>query len=197
MSDFKPESWRKPAPLAYGPALDAVTTIAAPLLAGFSITVIAAVAASSEKFRWPGIALLALTVAAVLLVASLQLGFYARQHLYSAADVADWWTPEYLEESHRAERRQREQQEDFARWKKISSKARTTYNIGITILALGVASVLVPLPSASHSESSFRWAAAAVATMAALGELAWSTVPMLRRWLERRRLKRSYASSEP
>jgi hypothetical protein len=36
MSGFQHPSWKRPAPLGYGPAFDAMANIAAPLLAGFS-----------------------------------------------------------------------------------------------------------------------------------------------------------------
>jgi hypothetical protein len=186
----KPPSWRKPAPLGYGPALDAATNIAAPLLAGFSITAIAAVAASSDRFRWPGPVLLSLTVAAVLLVASVQFGFHARQHLYSPADVAAWWTAEDLAHPGRADRLQREQHADYETWQRWSTKARLAYNAGIVILAVGVALALVPSHSIDRFEAAFRWTAAAVAAAAALGELVWSLIPVLRGWLASRQFPR-------
>jgi len=185
----KPPSWRKPAPLGYSPALDAATNIAAPLLAGFSITVIAAVAAGSDSFRWPGPVLLSLTVAAVLLVASVQFGFHARQHLYSAADVAAWWTAEDLAQPGRTDRLQREQHADYATWEQWSTKARMAYNTGIVILAVGVALMLAPPHSADRAQAAFRWTAAAVAATAALGELTWSLIPILRGWLASRQFQ--------
>jgi hypothetical protein len=187
MSGFQHPSWNKPAPLGYGQALDAMTNIAAPLLAGFSITVIVAVAADSDKFRWPGAALLSLTLAAVLLVTSLQFGFYARRYLYSAADVSAWWTQEDLDEPGRSERLQRDQRRDFDRWDRGSSKARAAYTVGIVMLALGLALVLVPPHSAEHSQAVLRWIAAAVAAAGALGYLAWDVVPWVRGRLKVRR----------
>jgi len=165
-----------------------MANVAAPLLAGFSITVIAAVAASSDKFRWPGAALLTLTLATVLLVASLQFGFTARQHLYSAADVAAWWAQEDLDQPGRSERLQREQHRDYTTWERWSSKARMAYNAGITVLAVGVALVLAPPHSAHHSEAVLRWIAAAAAAAGALGEIVWGAVPMVRRKLELRKI---------
>jgi hypothetical protein len=133
-----------------------MANVAAPLLAGFSITAIAAVAASSDKFRWPGAALLTLTLAAVLLVASLQFGFNARQHLYSAADVVAWWAQEDMAQPGRSERLQREQHKDYISWGRWSSKARMAYNAGITVLAAGVAVVLAPPYQVHHSEALLR-----------------------------------------
>lgn len=193
MSGLPPQLWSKPAPLGYGPALDAMANVAAPLLAGFSITAIAAIAASSDKFRWPGAALLILTLAAVLLVASLQFGFTARQHLYSAADVVAWWGQEDMAQAGRSERLQREQHKDYMSWERWSSKARVAYNAGITVLAAGVALALAPPYQVHHSEAVLRWIAAAIAAVGALGEIAWGTIPSVRQRLELRRLSRNDA----
>jgi hypothetical protein len=173
-----------------------MANVAAPLLAGFSITAIATVAASSDRFRWPGAALLILTLATILLVTSLQFGFHARQHLYSAADVAAWWTQEDLAEPGRPERLQREQHRDYAHWERWSAKARITYDAGITVLAVGLALVLAPPHSAEQSQAVFRWIASALAAAGALGELAWSTAPNVRRRLESRRLSRGDPHAE-
>jgi hypothetical protein len=173
MSGVQPQLWRKPAPLGYGSALDAVTNVAAPLLAGFNITVIATVAAASDRFRWPGFTTLILIISAMLLVASLQFGFHARQHLYSAADVADWWTPEDLEVQGRTDRLQREQHVHYARWERSSLRARIAYNAGIVTLAVGIALVLSPPYTVHRTEAGFRWAAAALAFAGAIAELVW------------------------
>jgi hypothetical protein len=177
--NLQPQLWKKPVPLGYGQALDAMINVAAPLLAGFSITAIAAVAASSDKFRWPGPALCALALAVVLLVASLQFGFTARQHFYSAEDAAAWWSQEDL--PGRSERLQQEQQKDYTRWRETSFKAIIAYNAGITALAIGVALVLVPPSSVHHSEAVLRWIAAAVVVAGALGGIRWGAVPMVQR----------------
>jgi hypothetical protein len=141
------------------------------LLAGFSVATIGVVAANSHAFRWSGIALFALTASAILMVASLQFGFHARQHLYSAADIRDWWTAEELNEP-RIAHLQREQKEDFRRWLNWSTKSRVAYNTGIVTLALGVAATLVPEPGKGVQES-LRWAAVGLATSGAIGELIW------------------------
>jgi hypothetical protein len=104
----------KPAPLFYGSALESVSTVAAPLLAGFSLAAAVALGADAEKFRWSGGAMLSLTIAAVLLVSAVQCGFTARRHFYSAADVKDW-RPDAQEDSDRELKLRERQQEDFKR----------------------------------------------------------------------------------
>jgi len=69
---FVPPKWCKPAPLGYGNAIGSVTTVGSLLLAGFSLASVIVVTSEAGKFRWPGAAVLALTTAAVLLIASVQ-----------------------------------------------------------------------------------------------------------------------------
>jgi hypothetical protein len=168
---FVPPRWQKPAPLGTGQAMDTATSVAAPLLAGFSVATIGVIASNSDKFRWPGVSLLALTAAAVFLVASLQFGFHARQHLYSPADVSDWW-PNEDRTAARDGRLQREQHEDFRRWRWWVKWARRTYDAGIVTLAVGVAAALVPR-SGSGFQEGCQWAAAGVAAAGAVGEAVW------------------------
>ena len=179
MSNFQRPAWRKPAPLGYGPALDSMSNVAAPLLAGFSITAIAAVAADSDKFRWPGAALVALTLATMLLVTSLQFGFHARGYLYSGEDLRAWWTDEELER--RSDELQQTQHDHFGRWQQWGARARLAYNSGIIVLALGIALLLAPPPSAVHAEAALRWIAAALAGIGALGEFGWGAFPAIYR----------------
>jgi hypothetical protein len=166
-----------------------MANVAAPLLAGFSITAIAAVSASSDKFRWPGAALLALTLAAILLVTSLQFGFRARSYLYSGEDVASWWTRDEMDR--RLENLAQTQRDDFELWMRWSARARGAYNLGIVVLAIGIAAVLAPPHSTEQSQAAFRWIAAAFAAVGALGEFCWGTIPVVNRRLQLRRMSRN------
>jgi hypothetical protein len=49
--------------------------VAAPLLAGFSFTSVVAVSAAAGSFRWPGLTVLALTFAAITLIAAVQCSY--------------------------------------------------------------------------------------------------------------------------
>jgi hypothetical protein len=75
-SPLEPRSWSVPSPYGAPAAVDSLSTIAAPLLGGFSITLVGVVVQASEKFRFSSIALLLLTVAAVLLLLCVQCGFW-------------------------------------------------------------------------------------------------------------------------
>lgn len=119
-------NWRKPSPLGFGAAVDAVTNVAAPLLAGFGVAAIGVVSADTDKFRWPGLVLLSLTLAALLFVTCVQFGFHARRHLYSFADIAAWWSEDELRE-HRDLLRE-EQNADFHLWNRWRAWAYAAYS---------------------------------------------------------------------
>ncbi len=55
-----------------------VSDVAAPLLAGFSFAAVIAVSGDTGHRRWPGLTILALTIATVNLIAAVQMSKYAR-----------------------------------------------------------------------------------------------------------------------
>ena len=174
-----PPSWQFPVPFGRGTATDTMTGVAAPLLAGFSLTLLGVVAQAPGSFLLPGPALFTLTATTILMVGCVQLGFRARSYLYSAADITAWW-PE-PRPSIVTEALQRQQTGHFAMWLLWSNRARVAYNAAIIMLALGVALVLAPPGSydsgripVSVPESSIRWAACALAAAAGVGELGWA-----------------------
>lgn len=183
-----PPRWRKPSPLGFGAAVDAVSNVAAPLLAGFAVAAIGVVAADSDKFRWPGPVLLFLTLAALSFVMCVQFGFHARRHLYSYADVTAWWTEEEVRDRHDLLRE--EQHHDFALWEGWRRRTYAAYTSGMIMLWLGVSLVLAPPAPSGALDTPFRWAAAAVAAAAAVVEAVWSAYPWAERRVRRRRLLR-------
>jgi hypothetical protein len=174
VEDFRRPQWAKPAPLGYGQAADAAHFVAAPLLASASVALIGVIGADGEKFRWPGPALLALALASVTLIGSIQYGFHARADLYSAGDLEDWWGPEDLKD--RKQALQERQRDDFERWKGTIDRAVVTYNLGITLLGAGVALCLAPPSTAPAMQAAFRWIACAAVAAATVAELAWTVL---------------------
>jgi hypothetical protein len=140
--------------------------IAAPLLAGFSLTLVGVIAASPQNFRWPGIDIMVLVVPIVLLVACIQFGVQARGYLYSAADLKAW-LPDFPLEDLKAQ-----QAGHFDKWKKWDYRAGRTYNLAICVLALGVALTVAPSGGGARQDG-FRWAASAIALAAGAAEAAW------------------------
>jgi hypothetical protein len=181
---FVPPKWRKPAPLGYGSAIDSLGSVAAPLLAGFSLASVIIVSDDSVNFRWPGAVVLALAIAAVALIGSVQCAYYARQYLWSGAEVSDWW-PEMKADTGLETLLRREQAEAFYRWGGWIRWARTTYDFGIMALLAGLGLGLVPLHD-SGFQSSLRWAAVSVAFVACVGEAAWIVIASWRRSVDAR-----------
>ncbi|MER7456625.1 hypothetical protein [Micromonospora sp. NPDC126480] len=182
---FVPPKWEKPAPLSYGVALETVSTVAAPLLAGFSLAGSVAIGQDFDKFRWPGLVVLLLVGAAVLLLSALQCGFTARRYLYSAADVRDWW-PDVADDSDRERKLRDQQRHDYRRWHHWSGWTRWSYNTGLAVLLLAVAAAVAP-PGGDGAQEAIRWLATGLAVSAAAVQLAWQPLTSYRRQRSGRR----------
>jgi hypothetical protein len=187
---FVPPKWRKPAPLGYAPAMDSLGTVAAPLLAGFSLASVVVISDDAGNFLWPGLATLGLVVAAIMFVGAVQCSFNARQYIWSAADVLAWW-PDLEEGSPREIRLRYEQDLAFGRWKAWVNWARITYDVGILALLAALALVIPPLHSAGV-QGALRWVASGVAFVACAGEASWIVISSIRRSAE----SRSHGKSE-
>ena len=135
-------------------AADAMTGVAAPLLAGFTISLIGFVVASPERTRWPGVSLVVLTLTALILLLCVQAGFWARRY---RPDPDSSVRMTVQSESRR-----------YVGW---TAAARISYNVGITLLLLSLATILAP-PGAS--EAALRWIAAALAAGGAVTEVGWA-----------------------
>jgi hypothetical protein len=181
--------WRFPVPFGRGPAMDTMTGIAAPLLAGFSLALLGVVAQAPDNFRQPGAALLMLTLTTISMVACVQLGFRARSYLYSVDEIASWWPEPRPEFFTRA--LQKQQAGHFELWLRWSDRARLAYNASVVMLAFGVALVLAPPAGDGGAESAIRWVASALAGIAGLGELGWAAHDRVR---TRRRVGHSQPS---
>src|SRR4051794_12618378 len=72
--------WSRTDPLAYGLGLASFATVAAPLLAGFSLSAIIALTGRSQIGVSGNLAITALALAASLLLYSVQAGLTAQQH---------------------------------------------------------------------------------------------------------------------
>jgi hypothetical protein len=126
-------------------AIDTMTGVAAPLLAGFTITLTALVVQESEKFRWPSVSVLMLSIAAVFLITTVQAGFWIR-----------FFRPTLGLEP-----------PSYGRW---IHAARYTYGAGIFLLLAGLATVLAP----DDGQTTLRWLAVAAVGIAALAEIVWT-----------------------
>ena len=175
---FVPPKWRKPAPLGYGNAIDSVGTVGSSLLAGFSLASVIVVTSEAGKFRWPGATVLALTTAAVLLIAAVQCTYNTREFLWSGADVRSWW-PELQDNSELETRLREEQAEAFGRWQFWAKRARTANSAGVLILLAGLALALPPTPTSA--QGGLRWAAFGVTAFGCAGQASWTVAIWYRR----------------
>ncbi|HYZ78977.1 MAG TPA: hypothetical protein VE596_16555 [Gaiellaceae bacterium] len=141
-------------------------SIAAPVLAGFSFTLIGLIVPKTDDVKWPGLALALLMAAAVAFIAAVQFAFTARVWVVRPADLAEW-RPHYRLRNRVAY--QWLHREAFRRWFR---RFQTAYRIGILALFAGVGVLLVP-PEGLDDIGAFRLAAIVVAGVALVGEALW------------------------
>lgn len=187
-------AWRRAAPLGYGPAADAIGNVAAPLLAGFSVSTIGIVLTAEPAIRWPGAVFITLTLAAASFIMCLQCNFHARVYFYSPADAADWWSESDFKERH--EDIQAEQEHDFGIWYTWMNRARRLYNLGVFALWAGIAFALMPPSRESQAVATGRWVAVGIAGIVMVIELLWGVIPAATRYRRTRKILKS-AQSPP
>ncbi|MCL8015841.1 hypothetical protein [Streptomyces sp. AS02] len=174
--------WERPDRIGAPHSVDQAHFVAAPLLAGAAIATASVLGADGARFRWPGPAMLCFTVAAILLIASLQLAFRGRSCLYSPAELYDWWagvTPP------RRAVLQDEHKRDLEEWRYWASLAAHSYNLGIVTLGLGAIGVLAPPEGASIAHA---WMRSLAAGAAAAGT-AWELTATVREWRRERPIR--------
>ncbi|MFF7885814.1 hypothetical protein ACFZDJ_49280 [Streptomyces sp. NPDC007896] len=155
-----------PKPLGLVHAADVALTIAAPLLTAGALSLIGVVCADADKFRWPGPTLLLLVLTVLSLITSIQLGYQARQYLYSYQDLKDWRAeepePKFVENQHT----------DYLTWLDKTFLASIVYNLGTVLLLLSVAAALTP--EGTGPLALWRWITAGLILAATGGEALWS-----------------------
>ncbi|WP_405821377.1 hypothetical protein OG241_35885 [Streptomyces sp. NBC_01390] len=175
-----PNTLRREVPGAgYPNSIHAAVNIAAPLLAGGAIAISGVVAADHEQFRWAGVTLLLLTLAAIVLIASVQFGFRAGRFHFTE-DELDRWVANTSEAEYFSSAPNRQWAIGQARniWRIKVRPAVHAYNVGTVLLGLGLSTAL--LPTSSSHQVPVRWAAFALSLVATMGEAVWSwrlTVP--------------------
>jgi hypothetical protein len=179
-----PLPWGAAPQLGTDRAYQAVGEVAAPLLAGFSVTLIGVIAQAPDMLRWPGATLLALIIAVGLLLGCVQAAFTARQKYWTRTDLLDWWVKEPPDPLSRTFKDMHVR--DIGEWRRWLGRARVAYNTGLTVLLIGVALLLAPPRTSpaypvSTTEASLRWAAVGVAMTLAAIEVVWWLAPHLRK----------------
>jgi hypothetical protein len=158
-------------------------TIAAPLLAGFSLAaMVQTLTITTSEARWPDAALLLFMLAAVLFVTSVQAMFWARGYQASPQDISQWW-PDAADPG-RSERLRREQKRHAAGFRMWSNRARVTYSAAL--LCLLAALTILAVPPVSGGQAITRWLAVAAGATAFAAELVWTIGSFASpRWLTR------------
>ncbi|MFD0904633.1 hypothetical protein [Actinomadura sediminis] len=173
-----PVQWASPGEFGQPAATDIRTGVATPLLAGFSIALLASVGQGPGSFRWAGAAIFFLLLAGGLFTLSLQVGFRSRSKLYSRDEALSWGRinqlPEDVDERVRAEVQRRH----VALWRRSQRFVQISYNAGIATLAFALS--LAAAPPARYgddpltgAEQSWRWAATTLGLIFTIFQVGW------------------------
>lgn len=168
-------TWRPPGDLGAAAALDAATSIAAPLLAGFSVTLAGiVVSADPGDVAQPGIALFAAVLATISLVGCVQFGAWARQHHVTPEDYRTWFD----DADDKTDDARGYYVEEMARQTRVydihAARARASYSGGIVLLLTALGTVVIP--NGDADQELLRWVACVVAYLAAAAEVAWGVL---------------------
>jgi hypothetical protein len=163
--------WNVPKPYGAPGALQSAGTVAAPLLAGFSFTLVGLVLTSPGTLRWPDASLVLLTAAGLFLITAVQGASWARRWDVTPTEILSWWPnfewlPDALQEQVFSEQHTHSKRQ--ARWARAT---RLAYNGGILSLLAGMTVLLAP---PKHQPIvSLRGLAMLLALLGFLGEITW------------------------
>jgi hypothetical protein len=166
--------------------VDAIGELTIPLFAGFSVTAVIVVSDDAASFLLPGEAILALAVASVVLMASVQCLYHARMYLITQAEDSRGGTS-----SSRGSSDPNGSQAEDSRGGTSSSRgfsdpngvswargARITYHCGIVALLAGLGLTLAP-PHSWGLENDLRWFASIIAFVLCAAEAVFTVVRSL------------------
>ena len=184
-----------PADYRYGAAqaLDSLTGIAAPLLAGVALAIMGLILPAANKYVAGDWAVVLLVSAAAAFIMSVQCGFWARNYAVAPPEIAQWWP--VLSAEDRWRRVRRAQWVAMARHRMWANRAQAAYGVGVLLLWAGVAIALVP--HGTSSGTIVRWVAFGVSCLVGAAEVVWMLLvrarpqSQLRRsldWLTRQRV---------
>ncbi len=164
-----PPAWTVPAPYGYAKAVTTAGSVGAPLLAGFTVTLMGIVIGYGSDMGAPGLALVVLSAAAVVLIAAVQFSFAARSYAVDPREIAAWY-PDYNDDAVR--QNLVDDQAYHAKQEQVwGRRFRRAYNFGILLLLAGVAVVLIP-PGGDDGNVG-RWFAVAIMFSGAVAEIYW------------------------
>jgi hypothetical protein len=170
--EMGPRTNGRPAAARLARWVDSVGSATLPLLAGFSAASVIVVSDDAANFRWPGAAILALAIAAVVLIASVQCAYHARIYLpdKSIREVSPGFSPDGDDREDNDARSQ--QQDDYQlglAWTRWTQRA---YHCGIVALLAGLALAVAP-HHVMGIQGALQWIATSIAFAACAGEAGW------------------------
>jgi hypothetical protein len=161
-------------------------TIAAPLLAGFSLAaMVQTLTISASEARWPDAALLLFMLAAVLFVTSVQAMFWARQYQTNPPEIMAWWPDATRPE--RLKLLRNDQKWHAAGFRMWANRARATYSAALLCLLAALTIIAVPAESHGQGQGPFlRWLAVAAGGAMFIAEAIWITGSFTKvKWIAR------------
>lgn len=180
MAMCKCERWVRPRtnPEAVAACLekwvDAIGSATLPLLAGFSTTSVIVVSDDAANFRWPGPTVLALTIASVLLIGSIQFAYHARVEFSISSDRKDSSVPPPDGNGGGPDTQDAKSQRARHHLKGLTwtSRAHFVYHWGLFFLLAGLGLAVAP-HHAMGTQGTFQWWATVLAWVACVAELVW------------------------
>ena len=173
-------TWKPPARYGYAETIQSAGMVVAPLLAGFTITLIGLLVDSPGKsIRYGSLALAILVAASVLLITAIQCAYAARQYMVRPDELEAWWPglddPDDQGEVRRWWELRAEQLAHRDMHSLWAGRFRRAYHLGILAVFAGLALVLMP-PRFPDAVGAARWTAIAIAVLAVIGEALWIVV---------------------
>lgn len=142
--------------------------VAAPLLAGGALALAGVIVQQQDSLRYPGLTLLLLVGALVLLIAAVQAGMWSRQFAVTPAEIEQWWPDPNKARQAAIVRDQNWHAQRHRVW---ARRVTVSFNLGVLVLWLAIAVAVVP--RSGVQEPFWRWAAAVLALAAAVAEAGW------------------------
>jgi hypothetical protein len=169
--------WTFTGPPGYLESIQASGSVAAPLLAGASFTLVALVLQSATPFgRWQDLALLLLVGAGLAQIFAVQSVIWTRRYMVTPDELRQWFPDDFTNDGERPTQWLVNVQEfNDKRARKWADRTRTWINAGISLLLAGVAVGVVP---PGHI-SALRWAIVAVAWAGVAAEASWVAAAMV------------------
>jgi len=168
--------WTFAGPPGYQESIQAAGSVAAPLLAGASFTLVALVLQSSTPFgRWQDLALLLLVAAGLAQIFAVQSVIWTRRFMATPDELRQWFPDDFTDGGERPTQwllnMQESNDQSATKW---AQRTRLSINAGISLLLAGIAVGVVP---PGHI-SPLRWAVITVAWVGVAVEATWVTTAM-------------------